>query len=142
MSSQNRGPRIKEAPEMEKDWEDEYRRLYEKHGELKLLCSQQDDHIKKLQTKVRKLESDFIQLERSNTKGSSKTVIDREEENVIASLKEQNWKLTSINKDLVEKNKQLNEVLEKRKREISVLKGLQKPRPKSAGNLSSKENLG
>lgn len=142
MSSQNsRGPRIKEAPEMEKDWEDEYRRLYEKHGELKLLCSQQDDHIKKLQTKVRKLESDFIQLERSNTKGSAKAVVDKEEENVIASLQNQILKLTSINKDLVEKNKQLNEVLEKRKREISVLKGLQKPRPKSAGTLSSKENL-
>jgi len=30
-AQQNRGPRIKEAPEMEKDWEDEYRRLYEKH---------------------------------------------------------------------------------------------------------------
>jgi len=110
---------------------------------LKLLCSQQDDHIKKLQTKVRKLENDFIQLERTNTKGSSaKIPIDREEENVIASLKEQNSKLTGINNSLVEKNKQLNEVLEKRKREISVLKGLQKSRPKSAGTLSSKENIG
>jgi hypothetical protein len=88
-AQQNRGPRIKEAPEMGKDWEDEYRRLYEKHSELKLLCSQQDDHIKKLQTKVRKLENDFIQLERTNTKGSSaKIPIDKEEENVIGSLKD------------------------------------------------------
>ena len=142
MSSQNRGPRVKEAPEMDKDWEDEYRRLYEKHGELKLLCSQQDDHIKKLQTKVRKLESDFVQLERNSTKGSAKTPIDKEEENVINALKEQNLKLTGINSNLVEKNKQLNEVLEKRKREISVLKGLQKSRPKSAGSISAKENIG
>lgn len=34
-------------PEPEKDWEDEYRRLRQQHNELKVLCNEQEEHIRK-----------------------------------------------------------------------------------------------
>ena len=44
------------------DWEDKYRRLHSQHGELKGLYAELQDHNKKLQTKIRKLEADFTAL--------------------------------------------------------------------------------
>ncbi len=40
-------PRLQREKEAEKDWEDEYRKLRAQHNELRVLCNQQEDHIKK-----------------------------------------------------------------------------------------------
>jgi hypothetical protein len=45
MSSSSRVPKAKAEPE--KDWEDEYRRLRQQHNELKVLCNEQEEHIRK-----------------------------------------------------------------------------------------------
>jgi hypothetical protein len=40
-------PRENRVPAPPKDWEDEYRRLYSKHNELKILYNQKEEFIKK-----------------------------------------------------------------------------------------------
>ena len=45
MSSSSRASRAQ--PEPVKDWEDEYRRLRQQHNELKVLCNEQEEHIRK-----------------------------------------------------------------------------------------------
>ena len=52
----------KAAPEPVTDWEDKYRRLYEKHNVLKAERTEQDEVIKKLNTSIRKLENMNTQI--------------------------------------------------------------------------------
>jgi hypothetical protein len=35
------------VPEPVKDWEDDYRKLQQHHNELKVLCNEQEEHIRK-----------------------------------------------------------------------------------------------
>ena len=67
---------------------------------------------------------------------------DKEEENLIATLSGQNSKLKSQYGTIIEKNKQLVELLEKKKREISTLKrSIQTKGKANTSMIQSRENL-
>lgn len=68
--------------------------------------------------------------------------VDKDEENLVAALSNQNTKLKHQHGVIIEKNKQLLELLEKRKREINSLKRshLVRGKPISAAQ-ASKENF-
>ena len=70
--------------------------------------------------------------------------VDKDEENLVATLSNQNSKLKNQYGIIIEKNKQLVELLEKKKREISMLKRSVQVQAKSKSNPSlnqSKENM-
>lgn len=64
----------KAAPEPAVDWEDKYRRLYEKHNALKVIRADQDEQIKKLNTSIRKLENMNTQIIQQQRIGGGGTV--------------------------------------------------------------------
>ena len=138
-------------PEPDKDWEDVWRRERQHHDELKVLCNEQEDHIRKLRTKIQKLETDVTKLDATNQQlagiivsGGIRGMIDqmesiiqtggigksipayvprnKEEENMIGSLSDQISKLKRQNNGLVEKNKQLVDQVERKKREVTAAK--------------------
>lgn len=102
-----------------KDWEDEYHRLNEKHGELKSIYNEMEEHNRKLQARIRKLEADFTQLGGGGPAPSGPR--DRDDETLVAKLYQDNNKLKAQNTALKEKNKLLVEALEKKKREMAML---------------------
>eukprot|EP01041_Mallomonas_annulata_P006434 gene6434-13005_t len=113
----------KTTAEADHNWEDEYTRLREQYLQLKQLCNEQEEHIRRLQAKSRKLENDFSHLERQKTGGVVKSQPrNREEEDLIATLYDQIKKLKSQNSNLAEKNKDIEDKFEKKKREVVVLK--------------------
>lgn len=67
---------------------------------------------------------------------------DKDEENLVATLSSQNAKLKHQHGVIIEKNKQLVDLLEKRKREIAALKrsNMAKGKPMSSAQ-QSKENF-
>jgi Ca2+-binding EF-hand superfamily protein len=146
MSVVNRGTLPKNVPSPDKEWEHEYAVLYDKHVDLKKKHNkiQSDYHL--LQVEFRKLESagrdlKIAQNKQDSTGGIKKNGIQQKEENdLIASLQSQISKYKSQNNSVTDKNKQLVDDLEKKKREISVLKRLQANqagRPKTAPSNSS-----
>lgn len=102
------------------DWEDKYRRLHAQHGELKGIYATMQDHNKKLQTKIRKLEADYVSL-RGGAPPSSGTAPPKEDEELVSKLYAENTKLKSINKSIKEKYNALESQLEKKKREVAML---------------------
>ena len=137
-------------PEPDKDWEDVWRRERHQHDELKVLYNEQEDHMRKLRTRIQKLETDVTKLDMTNQQlagiivnGGVRAMVEqmeavvasggmgkpgsaggnyvprnKEEENMIGSLSEQVAKLKRQNNGLLEKNKQLVEQLERKKREL------------------------
>jgi len=103
------------TPEM--DYEDEYRKLQVKFNDVKKERADQDDKIKQLSTKLRKLEGDFNSLT-TRSVGSvpmpSKNKTDKEEANLIESYMNENAKLKNQVASLTEKNKQLMEQIKKK----------------------------
>ena len=107
------------APAPPKDWEDEYHRLNAKHAELKGIYNEMEEHNRKLQGRIRKLESDLVQL---GGGGGPAVPQSRDDEQQVAKLFQENSKLKSSNTALKEKNKLLLEALEKKKRELALVK--------------------
>jgi hypothetical protein len=121
MTSRGGGGKLpKAAGSMSVDWEDKYRRLHSQHGELKGIYATMEDHNKKLQTKIRKLEADFISLGNgvppSSTSGPKK-----EDEDLVSKLYAENTKLKAINKSIKEKYTSIETQLDKKKRECLML---------------------
>ena len=143
-------PMPRSIPEPDKDWEDVWRRERHQHDELKVLYNEQEDHMRKLRTRIQKLEADVTKLDMTNQQlagiivnGGVRAMVEqmeavvasggigkpgsaggnymprnKEEENMIGSLSDQVSKLKRQNNGLLEKNKQLAEQLERKKREL------------------------
>lgn len=146
MSVVNRGTLPKNVPSPDKEWEHEYAVLYDKHVDLKKKYNKIQSDYNLLQVEFRKLESAGRDLKIAQSKvhdpsGIKKNVIQqKEEDDLIASLQNQISKYKSQNASINDKNKQLLDDLDKKKREISVLKRLQANqagRPKTAPSNSS-----
>lgn len=113
------------APEAKKDWEDEYRRLYEKHKELTVKYNESETARIQLRSKLQKVERDLVNMDRQNGGSGVKpvnTVRDRDDENLVSTMYEQNAKLKSQVTALKEKVKTITEELEKKKRELVAAK--------------------
>jgi len=102
------------------DWEDKYRRLHSQHGELKGLYAELQDHNKKLQTKIRKLEADFTALG-GGAPPSSTAGPPKEDEDLVSKLYAENAKLKAVNTSIKDKYKDLEMQLGKKKREVQLL---------------------
>ena len=110
-------------PIKKKDWEDEYRRLYAKHEQLKIDFNEKEQHNKLLQSKIRKLEYDVSVLERQlGVQKSSAGALNRDERDMVEVLSDQLTKLKLTVTSQNGKIGQLTEELEKKKREIAHLK--------------------
>lgn len=121
MTSRGSSGRLpKAAGSMNVDWEDKYRRLHSQHGELKGIYATMQDHNKKLQTKIRKLEADYVSL-RGGAAPSSGTGPPKEDEELVSKLYAENAKLKSVNKSIKEKYNALESQLDKKKREVAML---------------------
>lgn len=104
------------APAPPKDWEDEYHKLNAKHSELKGIYNEMEEHNRKLQGRIRKLESDLTQL----GGGGPAVPQSREDEQLVVKLYAENSKLKASNTSLKEKNKLMLDALEKKKRELTL----------------------
>lgn len=133
MASRSLKGSVKPAPAPPKDWEDEFHRLQSKHGELKSIYNEMEEHNRKLQARIRKLEADFTQL---GGGGGAAGPQSREDEQLVQKLYAENTKLKASNTALKEKNKLLIEALEKKKRElVMVTKKNQSLKSASIGEL-------
>ena len=110
---------VKPATAPPKDWEDEYHRLQSKHSELKGIYNEMEEHNRKLQARIRKLEADFSQLGGVAAQPLANPH-SKDDEQQVSKLFQENSKLKAINTALKEKNKLLIEALEKKKRELAM----------------------
>ena len=114
------------GPEPPKDWEDQYHRVKAELNELKTNYHFMDEHNRKLQAKIRKLEADFSNGGGVGGGGGGGPVNSgpqaREDEQLVSKLYEENTKLKGIVAALKGKNKQLIEIIEKKKRELALAK--------------------
>eukprot|EP01031_Cornospumella_fuschlensis_P035816 gene35816-43443_t len=108
-------------PELPTDWEDAFHRLKEQYNELKVQYNDKVEDNKILQAKIHKLENDLAAMDRQlgNRRGGK---VSREEEEMIGILNEQLNRLKSQNAVLSTKLTQTTEQLEKKKREVHLLK--------------------
>ncbi|KAJ1428031.1 hypothetical protein B484DRAFT_396992, partial [Ochromonadaceae sp. CCMP2298] len=111
-----RGVTRRAAPELPKDWEDEYHRLKSKYDDLKVEFNDKEQHNKLLQAKIMKLGNDMALMDRQ----MGTTRADKEEQGMIESLQELNNKLKAQTSAFGLKNKTLTEQLEKKKRELTL----------------------
>ncbi len=134
-----RGGRLPKASgSMPVDWEDKYRRLHSQHGELKGLYAELQDHNKKLQTKIRKLEADFTALG-GGAPPSSMAGPPKEDEELVSKLYAENAKLKAVNTSIKDKYKELEVNLNKKKREVAMLN--KKLKMGTADNTASRGTL-
>jgi len=132
MSQRGTARLSKAAPSAPTDWEDQYHRLQSQHGELKGIYNEMEEHNRKLQSKIRRIEADFLALGGGGTAPSGPR--EREDEQLVAKLYQENSKLKSQNAGLKEKYKNAVELLDKKKRENAMLNKKVKDMKPTAGS--------